>query len=187
VRADKERQDREAENQAHAGHAYHTPDPNEIYNDAEASAIPWGSMSMRNMVSRGKTQDNTYAHEARPDDTEDIYKDQAYYEGETVDYEEDQPYYEYGSAAGDDWYSRYPQDRPYYGYPSTAGSSSASGYQAHTSHTSAYYHNKPSATLWESMSMKHVNKGPYISGELLANMTLGLCRSQIEHLTNTSI
>jgi hypothetical protein len=33
--ADKEHQDREAENQAHAGHAYHTPDPNEIYNDTE--------------------------------------------------------------------------------------------------------------------------------------------------------
>ncbi|KAM3075623.1 hypothetical protein ACMFMG_007759 [Clarireedia jacksonii] len=114
TKADKERQDREAENQAHAGHAYHTPDPNEIYNDEEASATPWGSLSMTHVVAKARAQDNTHRREARPDDeasyygnAEATYEGEAYYEGENAAYEEDQPYYEYGSAAGSSGASGY--------------------------------------------------------------------------------
>lgn len=114
TKADKERQDRDAENQAHAGHAYHTPDPNEIYYDEEASATPWGSMSMKHVVSKARAQDNTYRRETRPDEEASHYENAgttyeggAYYEGEAAAYEEDQPYYEYGSAAGSSGTSGY--------------------------------------------------------------------------------
>ncbi|PQE17026.1 hypothetical protein CJF30_00003710 [Rutstroemia sp. NJR-2017a BBW] len=107
TKADKERQDRDAENQAHAGHSYHTPDPNEIYNDTAASATPWGSISMTHVVSRGRAQDNTYRRDTRPDEeashyenAEATYEGETYYEGEAAAYEDDRPYYEYGSAAG---------------------------------------------------------------------------------------
>ncbi|KAK6612343.1 hypothetical protein H4I96_01556 [Botrytis cinerea] len=56
TKADKERQDRDDENRAHAGHSYHTADSNDVYYDtADAGGSPWA------------------LHGSRPDDEASYY------------------------------------------------------------------------------------------------------------------
>ena len=50
----KERQEREAQNRAHAGESYHTLSPSEMKDDDELSGLPWGSLSLKHVVSKGK-------------------------------------------------------------------------------------------------------------------------------------
>jgi len=107
AKADKERQDREAENQAHAGYSYHTPDPREMGGDDELSGLPWGSLSLRHVVEKGKTKNDESRRESRRDEDTSQYQAQdveyqegeAYY-GEDPYYEDDQVYYDYGTGAG---------------------------------------------------------------------------------------
>ncbi|KAF7910984.1 uncharacterized protein EAF01_002492 [Botrytis porri] len=108
TKADKERQDRDDENRAHAGHSYHTADSNDVYYDnADAGGSPWGSVSMKHVVSKGRAQEDASRHGSRPDDETSYYKNpdaayerEGYYRGEAASYEDDEAYYDYGSAAG---------------------------------------------------------------------------------------
>lgn len=100
----KERQDRDAENTAHAGHSYHTPDPGEMAADDELSGLPWGSLSLRHVVSKGKAKEEesrrgSKTHEDRSHyEQEPVYDDRdAYYENDAY-YEDDRAYYDYGSG-----------------------------------------------------------------------------------------
>ena len=102
----KERQDREAENRAHAGHSYHTPDPGEMGTEDDLSGLPWGSLSLRHVVSKGKAKEEesrsrSKTHEDRSShyEQEPVYEERdAYYEGDSTYYEEDRAYYDYGSG-----------------------------------------------------------------------------------------
>jgi hypothetical protein len=110
----KERQDREAQDRTHAGHAYHTPDPGEMGTDDELSGLPWGSLSLRHVVSRGKAKEESSRRGSHRDDgrshyggsayetQEPVYEERdAYYEAESTYYEDgDQVYYDYGSGSG---------------------------------------------------------------------------------------
>ncbi|TGO16338.1 hypothetical protein BTUL_0029g00280 [Botrytis tulipae] len=108
TKADKERQDRDDENRAHAGHSYHTADSNDVYYDtADAGGSPWGSVSMKHVVSKGRAHEDASRHGSRPDDEASYYENpdaayegEGYYRGEATSYEDDQAYYDYGSAAG---------------------------------------------------------------------------------------
>ena len=100
----KERQDRDAENTAHAGHSYHIPDPGEMAADDELSGLPWGSLSLRHVVSKGKAKEEesrrgSKTHEDRSHyGQEPVYDDRdAYYENDAY-YEDDRAYYDYGSG-----------------------------------------------------------------------------------------
>ncbi|TAQ85855.1 hypothetical protein B7494_g5810 [Chlorociboria aeruginascens] len=97
----KERQDREEENRAHAGYSYHTPDPGEMGTDDELSGLPWGSLSLKHVVSTGRAkEDASKRGSRRDDDHESPYgsHDPAYEEGEGQ-YEGDPTYYEEGDQA----------------------------------------------------------------------------------------
>ena len=119
----KERADRDAENRAHAGHSYHTPDAGEMGTDDELSGLPWGSMSLKHVVAKGKAREEESrrgskrdershygdssqyggqyeSREAQYDTQETIYdQPDAYYEAESTYYEEgDRAYYDYASG-----------------------------------------------------------------------------------------
>ncbi|ESZ90399.1 hypothetical protein SBOR_9210 [Sclerotinia borealis F-4128] len=108
TKADKERQDRDQENNAHAGHSYHTADPNDVYYDnADATGSPWGSVSMKHVVSKGRAKEDASRHGCRPENEAIYYQNpdaaregETYHGGEAAPYEDDQAYYDYGSAAG---------------------------------------------------------------------------------------
>ncbi|CAD6441911.1 5c364c24-b740-4438-af7f-6fc5c4b4da57 [Sclerotinia trifoliorum] len=108
VKADQERQDRDSENRAHAGHSYHTADANDVYYDnPDASGSPWGSLSMKHVVSKGRAREDASRYEPRTGDGASYYQNadvayggEAYYGGEATSYEGDHTYYDYGSAAG---------------------------------------------------------------------------------------
>jgi hypothetical protein len=53
ARENKERAEREARNQQHAGSCYQIPAPSDVASDQEVSGLPWGTFSMRHVVSRG--------------------------------------------------------------------------------------------------------------------------------------
>lgn len=103
----KERQERDANDRAHAGHSYHTPDPSEMAPDEELSGLPWGGMSLKHVVSKGKAREEesrrgSRTHEDRGsyDAQTPVYDDRdAYYEGDATYYEDTDPaYYDYGSG-----------------------------------------------------------------------------------------
>lgn|SRR5690348_9801446 len=105
----KERQERDAENRAHAGHSYHTPDPSEMGADDELSGLPWGSLSLKHVVSKGKSKESDSRRGSRRDEDrshyesrEPVYSERdAYYEGESAYYEDpDRAYYDYASGSG---------------------------------------------------------------------------------------
>lgn len=110
AKADKESRDRDNENRAHAGHAYHTAESNDVYYDnPDASGSPWGTLSMKHVISKGRAREDASRYEARPGDGASYYQNadvtyegEAYYGGEATSYEGDQnqTYYDYGSAAG---------------------------------------------------------------------------------------
>ncbi|KAG4431821.1 hypothetical protein IFR05_012703 [Cadophora sp. M221] len=103
----KERQERDAENQAHAGHSYNTPNPGEMGTDDELSGLPWGSLSLKHVVSKGRAKEEesrrgSRTHEDRShyESQEPVYDQQdGYYEADSTYYEDpDRAYYDYGSG-----------------------------------------------------------------------------------------
>jgi hypothetical protein len=104
----KERQERDAENRAHAHHSYHTPDPGEMGTDDELSGLPWGSLSLRHVVSKGKAKEDesrrgSRSHEGRGryEAPEPVYEDRDGYYEESAYYEDgDRVYYDYASGSG---------------------------------------------------------------------------------------
>ena len=76
--------------------------------EEELSGLPWGSLSLKHIVSKGKsreedsrrgskTHDDRSHHGAR----EQIYEDNdAYYEQDPTYHEGDRAYYDYGSGSG---------------------------------------------------------------------------------------
>ncbi|TVY18442.1 hypothetical protein LARI1_G004692 [Lachnellula arida] len=110
----KERQERDADNQAHAGHSYNTPDPDEMGESDELSGLPWGSLSLKHVVSKGRAKESESRKGSRRDEErrspyesqygaqEPAYEDRdAYYEADPGHHEEgDQAYYDYGSNSG---------------------------------------------------------------------------------------
>lgn len=110
----KERQDREVQDRTHASHAYQTPEPGEMGTDDELSGLPWGSLSLKHVVSRGKEKEASSRRGSRRDDRRSYYggsaygtqepiygESDAYYEADSTYYEDgDQVYYDYGSGSG---------------------------------------------------------------------------------------
>ncbi|TVY29087.1 hypothetical protein LHYA1_G002513 [Lachnellula hyalina] len=110
----KERQERDADNQAHAGHSYNTPDPDEMGGNDELSGLPWGSLSLKHVVSKGRAKESESRRGSRRDEErrspyesqygaqEPAYEDRdAYYEADPEHHEEgDRAYYDYGSNSG---------------------------------------------------------------------------------------
>lgn len=104
----KEREERDAQNQKHAGYSYHTPDARDMGTDDELSGLPWGSLSLRHVVSTGKAREDSSRRGSRRDeDRSNSYESQnasysggdAYYEADAPGYDEsDQVYYDYGSG-----------------------------------------------------------------------------------------
>lgn len=105
----KERQEREARDRAHAGNSYNIPDPSEMGADDELSGLPWGSLSLKYVVSRGMARE-TGSWRGSPKDEDRSYdgsqgrasddRDGHYEEDSTYFGEGDQIYYDYGSASG---------------------------------------------------------------------------------------
>jgi len=108
----KERQDREAENRAHASASYKTPEPREMGTDDELSGLPWGSLSLKHVVSKGRAREEESRRGSRRGDDRSHYEAQepagavyddrdAYYEEHSTYYEgDDRAYYDYGSGSG---------------------------------------------------------------------------------------
>ena len=118
----KERSEREAQDRTHAGHAYHTPEPGEMGTDDELSGLPWGSLSLKHVVSRGHAKEESSRRGSRRDDGRShyggspVYENQeqvspvygdrdAYYEPEETYYADpgegtdERGYYDYGSGS----------------------------------------------------------------------------------------
>jgi hypothetical protein len=112
----KERQDREASDRAHAGHSYNTPDPGEMGTDDELSGLPWGSLSLKHVISKGKAKEDTSRRGSRRDDDRSYYDERSHYEAQEPVYEERDAYYEGESVYYDEG------DRVYYDYGSGSGS-----------------------------------------------------------------
>ena len=124
----KERQDREAENQAHAASSYVTPDPNEMGHEDELSGLPWGSLNLRHVVSTGRAREEEPRRGSRVDDDKSHYDGRSYYD--------EGGYYEapaqHGYTEGDAYYEPDPtyydpedqgyEEQTYYDYRSGSGS-----------------------------------------------------------------
>ncbi|KAH8804630.1 hypothetical protein F5884DRAFT_679562 [Xylogone sp. PMI_703] len=99
----KERIERDERNRAHAGSAYHTPDPGDLGTDDELSGLPWGSLSLKHVVEKGKAKEYSSRHGSRREDTATYYSprdEEGYYEGDTS-YYYDREGYRSGSGSGD--------------------------------------------------------------------------------------
>lgn len=105
----KERQDREAENRAHASASYQTPEPRDMGTDDELSGLPWGSLSLKHVVSKGRAREEESRRGSRRGEDKSHYEAQepvyderdAYYEEHSTYYEgDDRAYYDYGSGSG---------------------------------------------------------------------------------------
>ena len=76
--------------------------------DDELSGLPWGSLSLKHVVSKGKAKEADSRRGSRRDEDRShysqgpVYDDRdAYYEGESTYYDEgDRTYYDYGSGSG---------------------------------------------------------------------------------------
>ncbi|QYT05880.1 BZIP domain-containing protein [Trichoderma simmonsii] len=53
VKEQKERAEREAKDKEHAGNSYRIPEPDDVDTEPEPSGLPWGSVSLSHIVSRG--------------------------------------------------------------------------------------------------------------------------------------
>lgn len=53
ARETKEKAERESRNQQNAGNSYRIPTPSDISNDQDLSGLPWGSVNLCHVVSRG--------------------------------------------------------------------------------------------------------------------------------------
>ncbi|CAL3963197.1 hypothetical protein PZA11_000884 [Diplocarpon coronariae] len=101
----KERSERDAENQARAGYSYHTPDPRNMRKDGELSGLPWGSISLKHVISKGKAKEESRrgsrSQEKSPAyDQEPVYNQRdEYYEADPTYYQDPgRAYYNYGSG-----------------------------------------------------------------------------------------
>lgn len=54
----KEPQDPDSEDRSHASSSYQTPEPRDTGTDNELSGIPWGSLSMRHVISKSQAERN---------------------------------------------------------------------------------------------------------------------------------
>jgi len=77
--------------------------------DDELSGLPWGSLNLKHVVSKGRAREEESRRGSRRDEDRSHYKTEepvyegrdAYYAGGSTYYEaEDQVYYDYGSASG---------------------------------------------------------------------------------------
>ena len=110
----KERQERDADNRAHAHQVYDTPDPQSMEDDENLSGLPWGSLSLKHVISRGKAKEsesrrgsNSRSHEGQSSfqhsPSQPVYEDpdqDGYYEDSNVYDAEDRAYYDYASGSG---------------------------------------------------------------------------------------
>lgn len=107
----KERQDREAENRAHASASYQTPEPRDMGTDDELSGLPWGSLSLKHVVSKGRAREEESRRGSRRDEDRSYYEAQepagevyderdGYYEEASAHYEGDDRVYWSGSGSG---------------------------------------------------------------------------------------
>ncbi|CZT02588.1 related to SRP40-suppressor of mutant AC40 of RNA polymerase I and III [Rhynchosporium graminicola] len=103
----KEREDRDADNQTHAGHSYHTADPGDMGPEHNLSGLPWGSLSLKHVVSKGREKEEESRRGSRshgdrsPQESQGpAYEQQdGYHEAGSTYYEEpDRVYYDYGSG-----------------------------------------------------------------------------------------
>ncbi|PNP55135.1 hypothetical protein THARTR1_04824 [Trichoderma harzianum] len=53
VKEQKERAEREAKDKENAGNSYRIPEPDDVDTEPEPSGLPWGSVSLSHIVSRG--------------------------------------------------------------------------------------------------------------------------------------
>ncbi|KAH4990660.1 hypothetical protein HBI71_115930 [Parastagonospora nodorum] len=61
----REESDREAENQRRASSAYASPEPEDIENSHTLSGLPWGGISMRHVVEKGKNKEQSSGQSSR--------------------------------------------------------------------------------------------------------------------------
>ena len=74
--------------------------------DEELSGLPWGSISMKHVVKKGKSREEESRRGSKTNEdrshyaSEPVYEDRdGYYEGDSTYYEEgDHAYYDYGSG-----------------------------------------------------------------------------------------
>ena len=77
AKENRERTEREAQNQEHAGNSYRIPSADEFshMNDAEPSGLPWGSVNVGFIAARG------YEYDSRRSSGRDAYAgDESYYD-----------------------------------------------------------------------------------------------------------
>jgi hypothetical protein len=136
ARDHKERAEREARNQQHAGSAYRVPEPDELAAGEDLSGLPWGGMNIQHVVARGHNAASSQRSSQRgsrresdgmlPVDDSLQYYSPPY--GSGLDYDQAASYdgQDTGST-GDDKYFDAQSPLAYYGYdydPGSAGSSS---------------------------------------------------------------
>ncbi|CAG8982708.1 hypothetical protein HYALB_00000989 [Hymenoscyphus albidus] len=104
----KEREERDAENRAHAGHSYHTPDPHEMGGNDDPSGLPWGSLSLKHVVAKGRARGSDSYRGGSSRDKEvsggsgsgGYDSQQPVYDERDAYYGQNPTYYDYGSGSG---------------------------------------------------------------------------------------
>ena len=84
--------------------------------DDELSGLPWGSLSLKHVVSKGRAKEDASRGGSRRGDDRSHYGERSHYEAQEPVYEERATYYEGESAYYDEG------DRAYYDYGSGSGS-----------------------------------------------------------------
>jgi hypothetical protein len=65
VKEQKEEADRDTENNRRAGSAYASPDADELETSQNLSGLPWGGISMKHVVEKGRIKDNNSQQSSR--------------------------------------------------------------------------------------------------------------------------
>ncbi|KFA60918.1 hypothetical protein S40285_05787 [Stachybotrys chlorohalonatus IBT 40285] len=118
AKENKEKAEREMRNQEHAGNSYRIPSGSDINSDYEISGLPWGSVNIGHVVSRGHEVESRRSSGRRTHAGEDSYS-AGYYGygyGQGINHAGS-----YGSSGGEEMYyddGTYAYDQGMQGYSS---------------------------------------------------------------------
>lgn len=114
ARENKERSERDAQNQEHAGRSYHIPTAVDLGEEPEGDpGLPWGGISMKHVVARGHEAESRRSSgrgDYMRDDSRTLSPDLGY-TNQFANYRQPPSY---GSSGGDDPYPE--EDLYYYDY-----------------------------------------------------------------------
>ncbi len=121
AREQKDRAQRDAQNQEHAGSSYHVPAPEEVAVDEELSGLPWGGPNLRYVVAKGHESHESSSQQGSRKASDYVPEDTQFLTPYGGGYQQPSTWDAGNSSGGEE---RYYNDSPYYFDYDTSGGNS---------------------------------------------------------------